>query len=148
MIKLFSMECMCRLTSSFFIRFHSARKCGFQINFHSSSFLISIFPLFKRAPCLLLYIAEKKIPPNKQRKGKPGVRKLQQVEANFFRSKYGNAMLKDPEGFHYHRNKMKGDRIYWTCTERKHKCKVKVVTCGFYIQQITGSHTHTPSIDT
>ena len=68
-------------------------------------------------------------------------------EVKFSRTKYGNPLLIDPDGFSYCMNMKKQSRIYWICNKvAKHKCRGSAITQGFYIVKSAGAdgHTHSP----
>jgi hypothetical protein len=68
-------------------------------------------------------------------------------EVKFSRTKYGNPLLIDQDGFSYCMNMKKQSRIYWICNKvAKHKCRGSAITQGFYIVKSAGAdgHTHSP----
>jgi hypothetical protein len=68
-------------------------------------------------------------------------------EVKFSRTKYGNPLLIDQDGFSYCMNMKKQSRIYWICNKvAKHKCRGSAITQGFYIVKSAGpdGHTHSP----
>jgi hypothetical protein len=73
---------------------------------------------------------------------------FQYPEAKFSRTRFGNALLIDPDGFCYSMNQKKQSRIYWICNkQKKYKCRGSAITEGFYIVKNPGpdGHTHSPS---
>jgi hypothetical protein len=65
--------------------------------------------------------------------------------ANFSRTKSGNLMLVDSDGFCYLINRKRDKRIYWVC-QRREKCKVTAISDAEFIikRGRPSDHTHSP----
>ena len=65
------------------------------------------------------------------------------VPAVFVRGSRGSAQLQDPEGFHYIKNRQRGNLMYWYCKKfRNQGCRATAITKGFTLVKITKGHTN------
>ena len=68
---------------------------------------------------------------------------VQNVEANFLN--LSRTSLKDPDGFLYKRNRLRGERGYYRCHKYdKLKCNASAVTNGEILESCFGVHCHSP----
>ena len=59
-------------------------------------------------------------------------------------STHGHAMLVDQRNYIYNKDRKKGNRIFWTCTQKRKKCKGRASTYENYIMKLGGVHNHEP----
>ena len=71
-----------------------------------------------------------------------------QEPAKFSKTRRGNPMLVDADGYTYLMSKKESDQLYWGCrvarTVKTDKCKARAVTKGFFITKKFKSHSHEP----
>ena len=65
----------------------------------------------------------------------------------FLKSKRGNPVLVDSEGYTYLMNTQKSDKLYWVCQQTKvENCRGSVITKGFHIAWRKIQHSHSPRL--
>ena len=93
---------------------------------------------------------KKKTPGQTANSGKqPKRTSMDNVEAEFFRSNRGRALLRDPTDRHtYYKNVAIGTKVYWRCRWSKQlKCRANAVSEGFYLVSKAGTHNHDCNAD-
>lgn len=59
------------------------------------------------------------------------------------KSKFGNALLLDTEGYAYRSSNKAGSKTYWRCrSAERNKCKARAVTQGEFVVSWSGMHNH------
>jgi hypothetical protein len=75
---------------------------------------------------------------------------------NFIKSKFGNALLLDKEGYVYKSNckDKTGRKTYWICRDYGNKnakivdsCPARATTDGIYVKKWKGIHNHPPTTE-